>query len=51
LNIFLPKTSAVTNAIDRDMKITRKVNEKLFDGITSLVELITQEAVPEVDSF
>lgn len=51
LNIFLPKTSAVTNAIDRDMKISRKVNEKLYDGIKSLVELVTEEPVSDVDSF
>jgi cellulose biosynthesis protein BcsQ len=51
LNIFLPKTSAVTNAIDRDMKISRKVNEKLYDGIKSLVELVTEESVSDVDSF
>ena len=51
LNIFLPKTSAVTNAIDRDMRITRKSNEKLYDGIKALVELIIQDTADEVESF
>ena len=51
LNLFLPKTSAVTNAIDRDLRIVRKNNEKLFDGIKSLVTLITEDAVNDVESF
>ena len=51
LNIFLPKTSAVTNAIDRDIKITRKNNEKLFDGIKGVVELITQDTTASVENF
>ncbi len=51
LNIYLPKTSAVTNRIDRDQKITRKTSEKIFDGVASLVEIITGEPVSEPVAF
>ncbi len=51
LNLFLPKTSIVTNAIDRDLKINRKANDKLFDGVKGLVELITGSSSPEPDNF
>lgn len=51
LNLFVPKTSAVTNAIDRDMRITRKSNEKLYDAIKALVGIIINEDIPDVDSF
>lgn len=51
LNVFLPKTSVVTNAIDRDMKITRKINEKLYEGIKALAELITQEQFSDIENF
>jgi cellulose biosynthesis protein BcsQ len=40
LNLYIPKTSSVTNAIDRDMKITKKSNEKLYTAIKGLVEVI-----------
>lgn len=51
LNIYLPKTSAVTNRIDRDQQITRKTSEKLFDGVKALVEIITSEPVSEPIGF
>lgn len=51
LNLFIPKTSAVTNAIDRDIKITRKNNEKLFDSIKELVSVIVNESIKDVENF
>jgi len=51
LNIYLPKTAAVTNRIDRDQQITRKTSEKIFDGVKALVEIITGEPVSEPVSF
>jgi cellulose biosynthesis protein BcsQ len=51
LNLFLPKTSAVTNSIDRDVRITRKNNEKVFDGIKGLVSVITDDILDDVESF
>jgi chromosome partitioning protein len=51
LNVFIPKTSAVTNAIDRDMKIVQKKNEKLFHGITELVSIVVGSDVSGLDSF
>lgn len=51
LNLFIPKTSAVTNAIDRDIKITRKSNEKLFDSIKELVSVIVNESIEDVENF
>jgi len=51
LNLYLPKTSTVTNAIDRDLKISRKNNEKLFDGIVGIVQLISENTAVLVESF
>lgn len=51
LNLFMPKTAAITNAIDRDIKITRKDNEKLFDSVKGLVSVIINESVADVENF
>lgn len=51
LNLYLPKTTAVTNATDRDAKITRKNNEKLFTGIKGLATLISADLNDSVESF
>jgi chromosome partitioning protein len=51
LNIFVPRTTAIVNAIDRDMRITRKDNEKLCKAIHSLSCVIADETLPEAEVF
>jgi chromosome partitioning protein len=51
LEIYIPRTTAVVNAIDRDMKITRKVNEKLYTAVRELAGVIAGEELPEVEWF
>lgn len=51
LNIYIPNTAAVSNYIDRDIKITNKKNTKLVEGIKAIVEIILQESVETIESF
>ncbi len=51
LNLFVPKTSAVTNVIDRDIRITKKDNDKLYNSIKGLVSVIVEESILDVESF
>jgi cellulose biosynthesis protein BcsQ len=51
LDIHIPRTTAIVNAIDRDMRITRKGNEKLCKAIHSLACVMAGEALPEAEAF
>lgn len=50
-DIYLPKTSRVTNAIDRDMKISKKTHLRLYEGIKALVGIILGKEADEVEAF
>jgi cellulose biosynthesis protein BcsQ len=51
LEVYIPRTTAVVNAIDRDMRLKKKENEKLYTGIRSLASAIEGEALGEVEAF
>jgi cellulose biosynthesis protein BcsQ len=51
LNVYIPRTAAVVNAIDRDMPVTRKNNEKLYEAVQSLAVFITGEEAAEAGAF
>lgn len=43
MDVYVPRTSMVTNAIDRALKIRKEKNEKLFSAIAQLGEMVTGE--------
>jgi cellulose biosynthesis protein BcsQ len=51
LNVYIPRTTAVVNAIDRDMPITRKSSEKLYSAIRSLASVIAGGEAGEAGAF
>jgi cellulose biosynthesis protein BcsQ len=51
LPVYIPRTTAVVNAIDRDMPVTRKNNGKLYDAIRLLAGVITGGEAAEAGAF
>jgi chromosome partitioning protein len=51
LPVYIPRTTAVVNAIDRDMPVTRKTSEKLYDAIRSLAGIVIGEEAAEAGAF
>jgi chromosome partitioning protein len=51
LNVYIPRTTAVVNAIDRDMPITRKTGDKLYEAVRSLAGVVMGEEAREAGAF
>lgn len=51
IDIYIPQTTFVTNAIDRAISVTRKAHTRLYEGVQNLVRLISTEMVPDVEGF
>jgi chromosome partitioning protein len=51
LEVYIPRTTAVVNAIDRDMPVTRKNSEKLYEAVRSLAGVVLGEEAGEAGAF
>jgi cellulose biosynthesis protein BcsQ len=49
--VYIPRTTAVVNAIDREMKITRKEHGKLYTAVQTLAGIIAGGAVEGAEGF